>query len=180
MRSEMSDKETEGKVLDLRSVFGLVAHVTIPAESTGGEYVEMDVMAEPGAGTVTHFHPEMDESYHVLSGTLEIFHNRRWRSVGAGESFSVPRGEVHGFRNSTDQPTRFINRHTPALAFQNHLETVHRLVAEGKVRGLKDPRSLIYLALSADRYRPDRLVGPPQQVMNLLAWIGRRLGYTIS
>ncbi len=36
------------KVLDLRSVFGIEARVTTPAEATGGEYVEMDVTAEPG------------------------------------------------------------------------------------------------------------------------------------
>lgn len=180
MQSEMSGKKTEVKVLDLRSVFGVVASVSTPAEATGGEYVEMEVTAEPGAETAIHIHPDMDERYQVLSGTLDIFHDGRWRSVGGGESFSVSRGEVHGFRNSADQPTRFINRHTPALRFQSHLETVHRLVAEGKVRGVKDLRSLIYLALSADLYRPDRLVRPPQQVMNLLAWIGRRLGYTIG
>jgi len=65
--------ETQEKVFDLRSVFGIEARVTIPAEATGGEYVEMDCTLEPGGGTAIHYHPEQDESYRVLDGTLEVF-----------------------------------------------------------------------------------------------------------
>ncbi len=59
------------KVLDLRSVFGIEARVTTPAEATGGEYVEMDVTAEPGSETLIHYHPEQEETYRVL--------RERWR-----------------------------------------------------------------------------------------------------
>jgi quercetin dioxygenase-like cupin family protein len=180
MRSEAMGNETAEKVLDLRSIFGIVARVTTPAESTGGAYVEMDCTADPGARTPIHIHPEADESYQVLSGKLDIFYEGTWRSLEVGESFSVPEGEVHAFRNSTDQPTRFVNRHTPALGFQAFLETVHRLVQQGKVRGTKDLRSLIHLCMAQNRYRPDKGVKPPQWSANLLAWIGRRSGYTLD
>ena len=44
-----------------------------------------------------HYHPEQEETYRVLEGTLEVFCDDRWCMVSAGESLTVPRGAVHGF-----------------------------------------------------------------------------------
>ncbi len=170
----------QGKVLDLRPVFGLQATVTIPSEATGGAYVEMDVTAQPGSTTMIHYHPEQEETYRVLEGTLEVFRDDRWRAVPAGESLTVAQGTVHGFRNAGEAPVRFLNVHRPALAFQEHLETLDRLSRAGKIRGTKDPRSLIYMSMSGVEHRPDVPVKPPQWTMKALAFIGRRLGYTLD
>lgn len=172
--------ESREKVLDLRAVFGLEARVTAPASATGGEYVEMDVTAEPGSRTMIHYHPEQEETYRVLEGTLEVFRGGRWHAVRAGESFVVPQGTVHGFRNAGEAPVRFVNVHRPALAFQEHLETLDRLSRAGKIRGTKDPRFLIYMSMSAVEHRPDVPVKPPQWVVRVLASVGRRLGYTLE
>ena len=75
---------SQGKVLDLRAVFGLQATVTTPSEATGGAYVGMDVTAQPGSATKIHYHPEQEETYRVLEGTLEVFRDDRWRAVPAG------------------------------------------------------------------------------------------------
>lgn len=147
--------ETSGKVLDLRSVFGLKAIVTTPADVTDGAYVEMDVTAEPGCRTNIHSHPDQEETYEVTEGTLEVFFDKEWRPVPAGKRFTVPQGAVHGFRNTGDTPVRFVNVHRPALGFQAHLETLDRLVRAGRIRGVKDPRSLIYMSMSAAEHRPD-------------------------
>jgi quercetin dioxygenase-like cupin family protein len=171
---------SQGKVLDLRSVFGLQATVTTPSEATSGAYVEMDVTAQPGSETLIHYHPEQEETYQVLEGTLEVFRDDRWRAVPAEESLTVPRGAVHGFRNTSEMPVRFLNVHRPALAFQKHLETLDRLSRAGKIRGTKDPRSLIYMSMSAVEHRPDVTVKPPQWMMKALAFVGRRLGYTLD
>jgi mannose-6-phosphate isomerase-like protein (cupin superfamily) len=172
--------EPKGKVLDLRAVFGLKATVTTTAAATDGAYVEMDITAEPGSGTLIHYHPEQVETYQVLEGTLEIFRDGRWRAVPPGDSVTVPLRAVHGFRNATGAPARFINVHRPALAFQDHLETLDCLIRGGKIRGTKDPRSLIYMAMSAAKHRPDVAVKPPQGVIRGLAFIGRRLGYDLN
>jgi mannose-6-phosphate isomerase-like protein (cupin superfamily) len=171
---------SQEKVLDLRSVFGLQATVTTPSETTGGAYVEMDVKVQPGSGTMIHYHPEQEETYRILEGTLEVFRDDQWRAVPAGESLTVARGAVHGFRNASDVPVRFLNVHRPALAFQEHLETLDRLSRAGKMRGTKDPRSLIYMSMSAVEHRPDVAVKPPQWVVRGLAFMGRRLGYRLD
>ena len=173
-------REPQGKVLDLRSIFGLQATVTVPSETTGGAYVEMDVMAQPGSETLIHYHPEQEETYRVLEGALEVFLDGRWRAVRSGESLTVPRGAVHGFRNGGAAPARFLNVHRPALRFEEHLATVDRLARGGKVRGTSDLRSLIYLSMSAVEHRPDVPVRPPFWVVKALARLGRALGYRLD
>ena len=96
------------------------------------------------------------------------------------ESFTVPPGTVHGFRNASGAPVRFVNVHRPALAFQEHLETLDRLIQAGKIQGLKDPRSLIHMSMSVVEHRSDVTVKPPYWVIRALAFIGRRLGYTLD
>lgn len=98
----------------------------------------------------------------------------------AGESLTVPRGAVHGFRNSGETPVRFINVHSLALAFQDHLEILDRLVRTGKFKNTKNPRSLNYMSISAAEYRPDVTLKPPPWVTRGLTFIGRRIGYTLD
>jgi quercetin dioxygenase-like cupin family protein len=172
--------EHHRKVLDLADVFGLTATVTTSASQTDGAYVEMDVVAHPGSQTMIHYHPEQEETYQVVEGTLEVFRDGQWQSVPAGVSMMVPPKMVHGFRNTTTAPVRFINVHRPALNFQAHLETVARLSRTGKIRGTKDPRSLMYMAMSAEKYKPDVAVKPPQWAVRMLAYMGRRLRLSLE
>ena len=168
------------KVLDLRSIFGLQATVTTSSLDTGGAFVEMEVTAEPGAGVTPHYHRGQEESYQVLDGTLEVLREGSWRALRTGESFTVPPDAVHAFRNPANVPVRFLNVHRPALQFEDHLTTVDRLVREGKVRGMNDPRSLIYLSMSAAKYRPDVQVKPPHWVISGMALLGRALGFRLQ
>lgn len=172
--------QSHGQVLDLHAIFGLKAVVTVPSATTDGAYVEMDVTAAPGSKTLIHRHPKQEETYHVLEGTLEVFRDGQWHPVPTGEAFTVPQGTVHGFRNAGEMPVRFRNVHRPALGFQTYLETLDHLSKAGKVRGTKDPRSLMYLSMAWDAYRPDVPVKPPQRVVQGLAFIGRRLGYRLD
>lgn len=172
--------DTDMAVLDFRPALGLHCRVTVPAAATEGRYVEMDCTAEPGMETLVHLHPDADESYEVVTGKLDVLFQGEWRSLRAGERFEVPRGEIHAFRVADAGPVRFINRHTPALGFQSHLETVHRLIRAGKIRGTSDPRSLVYMSMSATKHRPDVAVKPPQWLVNTLASIGSLLGWRLE
>lgn len=168
------------RTLDLRSVFGVEARITASSEDTGGAYVEMDCTAAPGSGTIVHYHPHQEETYQVLEGTLEVLREGRWSPVGAGDSMTIPAGAVHAFRNPGPAPARFLNRHTPALGFQAHLETLDRLIRTGKIRGTKDLRSIIHMSMSGVRHQPDVPVKPPLWLVRAMAFIGQRLGYSID
>jgi mannose-6-phosphate isomerase-like protein (cupin superfamily) len=167
-------------LLDLRSVFGVLAEVTNPSAATSGEYVEMVCTAQPGSGTMVHYHPEQEETFHVLEGTMDVLRNGAWISVPAGRTHLVPKGEVHAWRNAGSSPIRFQNVHRPALGFLDHMESLDRLARAGKIRGTNDWRSLIYMSMSAVRYRPDVTVKPPQWIVNTMAFVGRRLGFTLE
>jgi quercetin dioxygenase-like cupin family protein len=172
--------EPQEKVLDLRPVFGLQATVTTPSAATDGDYVELDVVLEPGGHTNMHYHPGQEESYEVLDGTLEVFRDGAWHQVPAGESLSVPRGATHGFRNATERPVRFQNVHRPALTFQGFVETVDRLIRAGKVKGPKGLRSGIYLSMATVELGTAVNFKPPQMLIRALAFIGRRLGFRLE
>ena len=170
---------SRGKVLDLRPVFGITATILTPAGETGGSWVEMEVVAEPGSRTTVHRHPEQTETYEVLEGTLEVLHNGTWHEVPAGDSFLVPHGSLHAFRNASDRAVRFLNVHRPALQFQSHLECLDQLVRSGRLRSMNDPRSLLYMCVSATTYHPDVSRRPPQPLISTMGWIGRRIGIRV-
>ena len=172
--------EINQNVLDLRAVFGVETRIISGSDATGGAYVEFDCKAEPGAMTLIHYHPEQEESFHVLDGELEVLRDGEWHQVHAAETFTVPKGAVHAWRNVAGTPVRFRNVHRPALGFQAHMESLDRLTRAGKVRGTKDIRSLIYMSMSAVEHRPDVAVKPPQWVVNAMASLGRVLGYTLE
>jgi mannose-6-phosphate isomerase-like protein (cupin superfamily) len=171
---------TTDRILDLRSVFGVLAQVTRSSAATGGEFVEMVCTADPGSGTMVHYHPGQEETFHVLEGTMEVLRNGVWESVQAGDTYLVPRGEVHAWRNRGNIPVRFQNVHRPALGFQDHMESLDRLTRAGKIRATKDWRSLVYMSMSAVKYKPDVTVKPPQWIVNAMAFVGQRLGFTLS
>jgi mannose-6-phosphate isomerase-like protein (cupin superfamily) len=172
--------ESEKHALNLRSVFGLEATVSTPSSATDGAYVEMDVMLEPRGHTNLHYHPEQEETYQVLEGTLDVFRNGQWHEVPTGESLTVPPKATYAFRNGSETPVRFLNVHRPALTFQEFLETVDRLIRAGRVNGLKNLRSGIYLSLAAADQGTSVEVKPPQMLIRGLAFIGRRLGFTLD
>ena len=173
--------ESEKQALNLRSVFGLEATVTTPSSATDGAYVEMDVMLEPRGHTNLHYHPEQEQTYQVLEGTLEVFRNGQWHEVPTGESLTVPPGAVHAFRSASETPVRFLNVHRPALTFQEYLETLDRLIRVGRVKGLKNLRSGIYVSMAyVERERSSVQVKPPHILIRGLAFIGRRLGFTLE
>jgi mannose-6-phosphate isomerase-like protein (cupin superfamily) len=172
--------ESRQKVLNLRSVFGLEATVTTPSEATNGAYVELDILLEPGGHTTLHTHPQQEETFAVLDGTLEVFRDGGWHPVPAGQTLAVPLGVVHAVRNPSETPVRFLNVHRPALSFQEYLETLDRLIRAGKVKGLKGLRSGIYVSMAAVEHGISGTVKPPQWLIRGFAFIGRRLGLKLE
>jgi quercetin dioxygenase-like cupin family protein len=83
--------------------------------------LEFDVFLERG-GMLTgtgrqHFHPYSDEEFIVQSGALRLMADGQWMMLGPGESFTVPRGMPHLFRNGHDGETLFTTKFRPAHDF---------------------------------------------------------------
>ena len=119
-----------------------------PTAETGGEYVEFEW--EFPAGTFApppHVHPSQVEEYEVLEGEFEVMVDGEWQTLRTGESASVPARVNHTF----GRPKAFVrvrNFHRPALRFESFIERAHRSLEASGVRGLRDPRVPIYIAMA--------------------------------
>ena len=129
---------------------------------------------------MVHLHPDQEETFTVQQGQLEVLRDGGWQPVRAGESHTVPRGAVHAWRNGGPAPACFLNVHRPALGFEAHMRTLHRLAGEGKIRSTRDVRSVIYMCMSAAEHQPDVTIRPPQWVVQGMARLGRLLGFKLA
>ncbi len=83
--------------------------------------VQFDVFLERG-GMLTgtgrqHFHPGAEEEFIVQTGALKLMVDGKWRMLGPGERFTVPRATPHLFRNGHDGQTLFTTKFRPAQDF---------------------------------------------------------------
>jgi quercetin dioxygenase-like cupin family protein len=99
--------------------------------------------APGGKRPPAHQHPEQDERFEVLSGTLRVELAGATHEYGAGESFDVPRGTVHRMANDGSEPARVRWTTSPAgrtLEWFRELEATQKRVGDSKLkRGLAFP-----------------------------------------
>jgi len=118
-----------------------------PTASTDGEYVEFEWQLPAGAfAPPPHRHPRQVEEYEVLEGEFDVLVGAEWRTLRTGESASVPIGVNHTFARPK-APVRIRNFHRPALGFEEFIERMCRVGEEKGLRGVRDPRLPIYLAM---------------------------------
>jgi mannose-6-phosphate isomerase-like protein (cupin superfamily) len=150
------------------------------AADSGGKRIEFEITMAPGAmGPPKHFHPRQDESWKVLDGELSVFVDDGWRTLGAGESLSIPPNSVHTLRNRSSGPVRFRDVHEPALDFQEYIEHLHRQATAGKITSRMTPSTLIHGAMVLHQHRTTQLSASPVQrsAETVLSLIGRTLGF---
>jgi len=171
-----------GAVLDFYPTVGMRIEGDAP-DAPETEPWRVTMIAAPSfGGPPLHVHPQQEESFHVLTGTLDVHIDGQWREVSAGETVAVPAATPHTIRNLHADEVSAINVHAPALDFPLYMARLHELVHSGKVRSLppKDPRSIIYLAMLFTAHERTLVsIKPPRYVMRTLAFIGRLLGYRL-
>jgi len=62
----------------------------------------------PGYGVPPHIHDHEDEVFHILDGELTLDSAAGSSLARPGDTVILPRGGLHGFRNMSDQPVRFL------------------------------------------------------------------------
>ena len=78
------------------------------AESTGGRYSVLELNELLGYKTPPHKHPEMDETFYVLEGTLELRLPDKTHLLGPGSYAHVPRNTPHAQGSADDKPVRVL------------------------------------------------------------------------
>lgn len=149
-----------------------------PAAETGGELVEMEFVLPSGCvPPPPHVHPHQVEEYEVLEGRLEVTIDGEWRTLGVGESASVPVGALHTFRNRSGSVVRVRNWHRPAMRFEEFIERMHSTLRAAGITSKRDPRLFVHMATLMLEYDDTLAPGRRREriPMQALARLGRRL-----
>src|SRR3954454_12010081 len=164
-------------------------HITFLPD--GGDVLRMRFVID-GGGLVAaeHFHPEQEERFEVVTGTLRMRMYDQEREIRAGERVIVPAGVAHAWwKASSAKPADVRIDLEPALESRAFFETLFQMVQDGHTKdGM--PRNPVRLAVLAQRYRRevqgvpaegDPLGKPPAPVLRglirVMALAGRVLGY---
>jgi quercetin dioxygenase-like cupin family protein len=158
----------------------LVFHKT--SADTNGESVVVETFVEPnGAVAAAHVHPAQEELFEVLGGEIEFQVGQRTLVAGAGDRILVAPGTPHRFRNVGEETAHFVCEVRPALQFEQLIETMFGLAADGKVNRKGMPNPLRLAVIARHHFGDVRLPFPPAWLQRLgLAFgapLGRLLGY---
>src|ERR1700754_5146486 len=106
------------------------------AADTDGELLEFELELSPdGRVPGAHVHPEQEERFHVLEGTMRFRLGLRTIVAEAGDTVIVPKGRMHRFANGGDTPARARVEVLPALDMEQLFETTVELAYEGNTTG---------------------------------------------
>jgi quercetin dioxygenase-like cupin family protein len=108
-----------------------------------GDALVWDLVLAPGGRVPnSHSHPEQEERFTVLDGTMRF--RVGWRRLLArpGDVVVVPPGKVHHFANPGPVPARVLVESTPALLTEAMLETAAALARDQHAAGRMLPRPL--------------------------------------
>jgi quercetin dioxygenase-like cupin family protein len=154
---------------------------TTSADSKG-ERVVVETFVEPnGAVAAAHVHPAQEELFEILAGEVEFKLGKQKIVAKPGDRVLVPAGTPHKFRNVGEETAHFVCEVTPALGFEQLIETMFSLAADGKVNKKGMPNPLRLAVIARHHFGDVRLPVPPAWLQRLgLAFgapLGRLLGY---
>ena len=152
------------------------------SQETNGEAVLIDVFVQPnGAVAAAHVHPAQEERFQVLRGTLGFKLGRKKIVAGPGQRITIPAGTAHKFWNAGDEEAHFVCEVRPAFQFEQLLETMFALAADGKTNRKGMPNLLRLAVIAHAHFDTVRLPFPPALVQRiglaLGAPVGRMVGY---
>ena len=117
-------------------------------------------------GAPPHIHAKEDEHFYVLSGNVEFLDRDKVVSVGPGSLLVLPRGNLHGFWNLSEEPAKLLLIITPGK-FASFFDAV---VAQIKKENPNNP-GLVGQIIAREAAKFDVVVYPdkvPQSALSLL------------
>jgi mannose-6-phosphate isomerase-like protein (cupin superfamily) len=118
------------------------------SRETNGACTLIDLTLAPGGGNTPHVHRIASETFIALEGNLEVHCGNERRAIGPGESFTVPPGAVHCFRNPSVGPIRCQVKMEPGHeGFENSVKIAYGLATEGLTNCRSIPRRFSHAAL---------------------------------
>jgi mannose-6-phosphate isomerase-like protein (cupin superfamily) len=150
------------------------------AARTDGELVAIDLELPPDRRVPggQHIHPNQEERFEVVEGTMRFKMGRKRVIAGPGEVVVVPAGQKHDFANVGDDEALVRVEVRPALKMEQLFETAVGLAEQHRTMlgGIPKP---LDLALFTQQFDDEvRAAFPPRWLQRLalapLAWLAKR------
>ena len=172
---------TTGQTLR-NSVTGETLVFRTTSADTNGERVVVEAYVEPnGAVAAAHVHPAQEELFEVLAGELQFRVGKNTIVAKPGDRVLVPAGTAHRFENIGKETAHFVCEVSPALGFEQLIETMFSLAEDGKVNKKGMPNPLRLAVIARHHFGDVRLPFPPAWLQRLGlacgAPLGRMLGF---
>ena len=151
------------------------------SRDTNGEYVVVETLLQPGARVAAaHLHPYQTERFEVIEGTVGMKVRGKKIEARAGEVVTVEPGVAHKFWNAGDGEARFLCKVSPALRFEELIETMFGLAADGKTSKSGMPSPLRLAVIAKHHFDDVRLPVIPQSLQRAALAMGAPLGRALG
>jgi quercetin dioxygenase-like cupin family protein len=183
---EMANSETADLEVIVNPITGDRMTLLHPSHQSQGRYAKIRFDLPPGAkGSPLHYHTQMDETFTVLNGCLEMEVGQKGnrRLLQSGESLHVTAGMHHSFCNSSSDWVIFTTENRPAPGFERFIRGLYGLAIDGKVNAAGMPTNLLQLAVLL-KLSDTIPVGVPlplfKRLVSTLAWVAQRFNVETS
>src|SRR5579884_466073 len=123
------------------------------AQDTNGELVEVEAFYQPGSeAPPAHIHPEQEEYFEVLAGSIHTRVDGHEKVYHVGEAFRIPAGVPHTMWNGSEAETRLLWQTRPALHTDAFFEIMWGLAQDGKTNRAGLP-NLLQLSVIMQQYQ---------------------------
>ena len=116
---------------EVYNMLGGEAHLLVTGEKSNGSWFMGRFREDPGFMTHYHYHPNTDEQFYVIDGTLSVYLDDQWHELGPGTLAVLPKGKPHAQGNRSDKPVHFIGSGAPS-GFEKFFPAVDALMKRMK------------------------------------------------
>ena len=141
-------------------------------------FIEVDIYAQPNKfHRPLHFHPNQSEYFKILSGEIKLQVNKEIKTLTEGQELTIPPNTNHLYFNDTHSECIIKTRLTPALDFEEFLDTIINLETHHPTDNEGVPQNKFLAAMFLTRFK--HIIRPaniPSFVVDLIFPIMTRVG----
>ena len=114
------------------SVVGDTYRILVSGKETCGAFATIDMLVPPGGGPGPHSHSEIEESFYIIDGEIEVRSEAGAYIAAKGSFVNIPRGGVvHCFKNKSQSVAHLLCTVVPA-GLDAFFEEIGKPVAYGE------------------------------------------------
>lgn len=145
------------------------------AAETNGKFTLIQVELAPKGNNDLHYHKTFDETFTAIEGTLGVQIGKKISYLQAGESATVPAGQMHRFFNpSAEDSIVFKVLVAPGnKGFETSLQVAYGLASDGLTNADMIPKNLYHMALILT-WSDTNIPGIFSWIEPLMRWMAKR------